>query len=284
MSSFGRLIRSLPVGQKLAVAIIGLSAGVFVLTSAIIVSQSLHEKTESLARNLNLTAQIIGDNGADALDRADPEAASEALLPLLSNSAIRMGCLYDRGHMLLAEYAVSGGACPRKLAPDAPAGTAIARAERLEDVFTTGLKGSTSAPSEDLLTVTYPVTMESRHIGTLYLASDMSERQGFVRTLLYAVATAVLLSAILVILVMRGLRRMIADPILNLTRVAKDFTLMRNHDRRAESEPGDEFSALAHTFNEMLETVRRHEAAMKESHAAALAAKAAVERARAERF
>ncbi|MBL4743375.1 MAG: HAMP domain-containing protein, partial [Cycloclasticus sp.] len=115
------------------------------------------------------------------------------------------------------------------------------------------------------LEIINPITVEGRTIGILYLKSDLSKIKAFLIAQIISAAIITTLMVFLILFLTRRLQRLISDPILNLTKVAQEVSQTQNYELRAQKETEDELGILADSFNEMMEVIRQHEFAMKQS-------------------
>lgn len=273
MGRYSKIIRGLPIRRKLALAIVSVSVGVLVFSSAIMTYLAAQDKKQSIVSSLSLTAKIIGDNSTTALTHEDHDAAAEKLLALLSDESIRIGCIYDQNFKLFAEYMISwdeGQECPK--------------------VFDTGLvpqslEGKDAAPSEDAayfslesIVVTHSIFSNGDIVGFVYIMSDMSLINKFIEQQIYSLIGIICITIVLVFLLTSWLQKLIADPIVYLTSTVQKIADTKDYSTRAKKETDDEFGILAAAFNGMLDVIQTRQLELKLSELKALNAQSEAER------
>ena len=187
----------------------------------------------SLRRDLTVLARVIADNSTGALAFNDPKTAAETLGALKERSHVVGACVYRNQNRtsaeLFAQYGSAGSlACPQ-----------VQDQQQIQ-----------SAGSD--LTLTEPIVLNDRPIGTLVLFYDLGELND--RLLLYgSIILGVFgLSALAAFLISGRLRESIATPIAHLVRATTTVSETGDYGIRAEKLSGDELGILVDRFNHML--------------------------------
>ncbi len=228
--TFLRMLRNLPIKQKLLVIVLVTTAAALLLAGiAIVVSDSILFRIR-MERDLTALASIVGDNSTAALSFDDPRVASETLAALRVRPYMIAACLYKPNGSLFARYArQSGGAgCP------APAAG--------EEIYFTPLG----------LVVSHPILLDRRRVGTLELLYGLNEFTERIR-IYGGIVLLILLGSTLVSFVLSSrLRDIIAAPISRLARAAGSISETGDYGIRVEKDSPDELGVLVDAFNQML--------------------------------
>jgi signal transduction histidine kinase len=229
-----RLLRNIPIRRKVVLLIMLATGGALLLASAgLILTDRLRFRKE-MTRDLQTLAEIIARNSTAAVSFRDPDAASETLTALTAKRSIVKAAIYQDNGNLLAVYQRDKGAAPPPSGPGPD-----------EPVF-----GGTS------LTLFRPITLEGRHIGTVYLESDLSEMAERLRLQVATVTAVFLVSGLAALLFSSGLQLVVSRPILNLARTARAVSEHQDYSIRAVKQSGDELGQLVDAFNQMLEQIQ----------------------------
>jgi C4-dicarboxylate-specific signal transduction histidine kinase len=183
----------------------------------------LQQMRSRLNESANSTARIIADNTAAALAFRDETAAGDILSSLRYDPLVVAASLYALDGQRFVSY---GTALPERLAIDAepPAGA-----------------------------LTADVVFRSERLGRLIVVSDVGP---VLRRTMAAWAivfsAALVFAALLALLLARRFQRVVAAPLVSLSRTAEDVTRRGDYSLRAEPGGSPEVMALARAFNAML--------------------------------
>ena len=185
-----------------------------------------------LIAELSTLAQMVSSHSSAALTSGDAQEARAILKTLSAKPSIIAATMYTNDGKVFAEYRMAGTAA----IPPLPKSNGF-HADRNFYLFR------------------QPIVRSQQRIGTLYIISDLRERNGRLRQY-GAIATSVLIVSLLTAYVLAArLQRRISAPIIELARVAalvsreKTFTVRANH---TEFHSDDEISNLVLGFNSML--------------------------------
>ena len=229
-----RKLRDVPIRQKL-LAIMLVTTGTALLLSgaAIIISDSILFRA-SMRRDLSALASIIGDNSTAALAFDDRRVATETLGALRVRQHMVAACIYTADSAMFAKYLRPGAnaVCPRPAA------------------------GQELRFTSEEVSVSHPILLNNRRIGTLVLLDDAG---GFTdRIRLYGGIVLVILlgSSLIAFLLSSGLRNVIARPTTRLAQAARDISQTGDYGVRVEKDSDDELGILVDAFNEMLKRIQ----------------------------
>ncbi len=239
-----RLLQNLPIKRKLTIISMITSGVALVLTCAAFISYEQFTFRRDMARDLEITAQILGFNSASALSFNDEDSAAQTLKGLSAQPAVIRGCVYDNAGRVFATY--HRDAQTNRPWPAAREPMSVSGADSLELFHTIQFAGEVS--------------------GTIYLESDLDEL--YARWLRYiAIAVVVLLAALLITwFIASRLQRVISDPITHLADIAGIVGAQKNYSVRAIKHGDDEIGRLIDGFNDMLAQIQARDAELHAAH------------------
>ncbi len=201
---------------------------------------------QAMLRNLSTQAQIIGSNSVSALLFNDPQSAENTLLALKAAPNILSAQVYLPDGRSFATYSRDRGPLHPVL-PPIPAG-----------------QTETHWIEDDQIALVRSIVLDGKPIGAVYIRSDLQElRSRFQR---YAAIAAIVLSACLLaaLLISSVFRRAVADPIVDLSKIAKVVSHDKNYSVRATPiRSPAELAILIDAFNEMLAQIQQSEGALR---------------------
>src|SRR5437764_10253852 len=146
-------LRDVPIKQKLMLVIMFTTAAALLLAGiGIVVLDSILFRA-SMQRDPSALARIVAENSTAALAFDDPQAAEETLTALRARPHMLAACIYREDGAMFARYMRPG---PSEQCP-APSPSDEVRFTRHD------------------LTVSRPILLKDRRIGTLVLLSDLGE-------------------------------------------------------------------------------------------------------------
>lgn len=232
-----------PIGQKLAIVIVATLAIALVLAGVglLVADSFLFRRT--LRQDLTMLARVIAYNSTAALAFNDSVAAATTLEALKARAHVAGACIYrdspNADTPLFAQYASNQFfACPEKLEPQA-------------------------STSFDSLTLTEPIVLDGKDIGTLLLAYDLDELTERLIAFGAAVIAVFIVASIIAFILSSKLRAAIVSPIARLVEATSTVSLTGNYGIRAERVSGDELGVLVDYFNEMLAGIQSRDNEMK---------------------
>src|SRR5207244_11931764 len=116
------------------------------------------------------------------------------------------------------------------------------------------------------LTLTAPIGVDGKRIGSLYIRSDRSSLLRHVQQFLTVMLVVLLISSLIIFKIFSRLQRRIFNPILQLARTISLVSKDKNYTVRAYKQAGDEFSELTDGFNAMLGQIQQRDATLEKAH------------------
>jgi signal transduction histidine kinase/ActR/RegA family two-component response regulator len=230
-----QLLSHLSIKRKLQGIIMLTVTATLVLVCGLLLATFAVGTRRTMKGELELLAQMVGQNSTGALSFNDYESAQSLLQGLRTQPALEAGFLYGADGKVFARYSRSEeDGTP---APPVPA------------VYTSTFEANR-------LIVFEPILMEDQRIGSVCLISDLQElRQRLLRSV--GVSLGLLAcSAVFAFALGTWLQRFISGPVIHLVQTAKAVTLLRNYGIRAHKQTDDELGALIDGFNEMLSEIQ----------------------------
>ncbi len=237
-------LEHLPLKRRLTVISVLTSGFALLLACAAFITYEQFTFRSDMARDLAITAQIIGFNSASAITFNDTESARRTLEGLSAQPRVVRGCVYDADGQVFASY-------HRDERTDRPWPGAR------EDVATLG---------DASLELFHVIRYAGELSGTIYLESDLKELHA--RWWRYiAIAAGVFLAALVVTwLIASRLQHSIAEPIARLAALAGSVGAEKNYALRAIRRGGGEIGRLIDGFNDMLAQIQTRDAELHAAH------------------
>jgi diguanylate cyclase (GGDEF)-like protein/PAS domain S-box-containing protein len=192
---------------------------------------------DSMRKDLEVMADMMGANSTAALSFEDPQVAEEILSSLRAQNQIVAARISTIRGRLLASY---------RRTSDRPSGIPANTADgvRFESNRLVAFKS---------------VLLDGRKLGSLYLESDLDQLHSRLRRSAGIMAAILIAAWLLGLALASRLQGMILDPITNLGRAARIVSLERNYSIRASKGENDEIGLLVDSFNEMLSQIEIQE-------------------------
>lgn len=234
----GRLLRNIPIRQKLVLIIMLAAGGALLLAGLALVASDLRRFRRDTERDLSALAEILSRNIGAAVIFSDHVAAAETLAALEARRPIVAAAIYGEDGSLFAAYRRPDSARHPLPAQPQPDGTTL---------------------SGGSVTAYRPIYFEGERIGTVYLESDLSEMYSRLRVQVGTVVLVFLLAGLVALLFSSGLQRVISRPILHLADTARSVSERGDYSIRARKEGEDELGRLVDAFNEMLGQIQERD-------------------------
>jgi two-component system, sensor histidine kinase and response regulator len=255
-------LHDLPIKRKLTLLIMAVSGASLLLLSAGMLAAERHLSRKELLVVVGTRVQIVGAYCAGALAFNSEADATESLSFLRLDSAILRAALYDRHGRLFARHPAQApvGAFPARPEPD-----------------TMEFKGSH-------LVVFAPVVQRGTRLGTIHLELALTALEQRSRWILWNVAAACGLAALMALGLARRFQKPITRPILALAEAAQAVTergdysvraarvgrrgrwrcvhVRGDYPVRATGARRDELGQLVTAFNDMLAQIQARDAAL----------------------
>ncbi len=225
------MFNRLSIRQKLTALLMMTSAAVLGLACTAFVTWDYYRFMADLEVDLRTQAQIVLDNSTAAVTFDDLEAAVESLGMLEVHPHTQIACLYLPSGRLYAHriFRELGDTCP-------PA----------------------AAPGVQITPTRMFVTERSRGVergNMLMIGIDLDAQRSRLRAEGIAMAVIVAVGMLLSLMLASILQRIIATPISNLARTARQIGEGGDYSLRATPAPEDEIGVLVQSFNSMLDEI-----------------------------
>jgi signal transduction histidine kinase/CheY-like chemotaxis protein len=237
--------RRLSIQRKLQVTALVAVAVALILSCAAFVSYDLVVFRNSLVRDLETLAEIVGSNSTAALSFGDQNAAVELLSALRAKPHIKAALIYSADGKLFADY--------RR--PGEPRDSAVPKPEPDGIQF-----------QPDRLILFHQIKLGDRPIGAMYLESDLGEMHQRLVRFVWIIVTVLVLASLPSLALARKLQNAIATPLLHLAGTAKLVAARKDYAVRAVRENQDELGDLVDNFNEMLAQIQLRDVEVKQHH------------------
>ena len=234
------------ISRKLTWMNMLVSGAALLLACAAFIAFDMITFRQAMLRNLSTQAQIIGSNSVSALLFNDPQSAENTLLALKAASNILSAQVYLPDGRPFASYSRDRDRHGPVLPPISPGQT------------------ETHWIEDDQIALVRSIVLDGKPIGAVYIRSDLQELHS--RFQRYAAIAAIVLSACLLaaLLISSIFRRAVADPIVDLSKIAKVVSQDKNYSVRATPiRSPAELAILIDAFNEMLAQIQQSESALR---------------------
>ena len=234
------------ISRKLTWMNMLVSGAALLLACAAFIAFDMITFRQAMLRNLSTQAQIIGSNSVSALLFNDPQSAENTLLALKAAPNILSAQVYLPDGRPFASYSRDRDRHGPVLPPISPGQT------------------ETHWIEDDQIALVRSIVLDGKPIGAVYIRSDLQELHS--RFQRYAAIAAIVLSACLLaaLLISSVFRRAVADPIVDLSKIAKVVSQDKNYSVRATPiRSPAELAILIDAFNEMLAQIQQSERALR---------------------
>jgi signal transduction histidine kinase len=237
--------RNLSLARKVIAVIMGVTSAALVLAGVSLVAYDRSAARNTLARDIGVLADVVGETSTAAVSFDDSSGALETLHAVAVNKNVRLAAIIKDG-AVFARF------------DRQPTTAQISIATRIDPEI---LRQPTeiSTFDHDSLKVVRPIRLAGKLIGGVYVESDLDGLHDRLRRLNSMIAL-VLLSALGIAFVLSSrLERLITGPVLRLTEITQLVSRDKNYDIRAEKTGQDEVGVLIDRFNEMLSEIQRRD-------------------------
>ena len=236
-------IPDIVVKRKLTWFAVTCSAIALLLACGALLYMETEASDVASAYSLSNVAQMLDAQSRNALSAKNSVLATDLFNTLSRVPAIAAAALYTEDERVLASYLRNQNEAPtpRSLPAD-------------------GLQKDTL-----FLTLTAPIGVDGKRIGSLYIRSDRSSLLRHVQQFLTVMLVVLLISSLIIFKIFSRLQRRIFNPILQLARTISLVSKDKNYTVRALKQPGDELGALTDGFNAMLGQVQQRDATLEKA-------------------
>jgi signal transduction histidine kinase/ActR/RegA family two-component response regulator len=230
--SFGNLT----LRRKLITIGIAASATALLICSLVFLIATYIAVQRSVRDDVVAQAAIVADNSTAALAFSDQEAATETLRALRAKPNIDVACLYDLGGDLFTFFA----AADNQHCPATP-------------------PGAGQVLMATAVTITQPIVVGGRELGTLHLRGNMDELVSRMKVTAGVVLFGFIVGMTAAILIASRLERVILSPLRVLADTALRISHGSDYSLRATRQSDDEIGRLVDSFNGMVDQVERRD-------------------------
>jgi diguanylate cyclase (GGDEF)-like protein len=237
-------LRNIPIRRKLTLLIVVISTVSLLLASTAFITSDRINTQQTVGDHLGTMADIIAANSSAALLFSDPVAAKETLSFLNSQPHIQAAAIYGMDEMEFASYKKPG------LSTEIPAANL-----QTENILFWG----------DYVELFTHIIYEDEQIGAVYLRSDMEAVHDRLILFLGIVALILIASLLVTFVLSAQLQRIITDPLLRLSAIARQVSTDKNYSVRVIGEGKDEIGNLITDFNTMLDEIQSRDNELSEN-------------------
>lgn len=233
---------NLSIRRKLTFAVLATSLVVLTLAMGSLVAYDLVTFRAHLMRQARSLAEVVASNSTAALSFHDSGAAQEILDSLHRQSDVELAALFDQEGKLFAQYNPIQLPQPELSSQHDinPSNFSLARFHIL----------------------TQPIVLNSNKIGTVYLRISLSNLERKIKFEALFACLILACSFMVAVGLSSSLQRIIADPILRLSTLAREVSETGNYSLRARESNRDEVGVLAGSINRMLTEIELRDTAL----------------------
>jgi len=231
---------------KLTLLIVTISTVSLLLASVAFITSDRINTQQTVSKNLATMAEIIAANSSAALLFRDARAAQETLGFLKAQQHIQAAAIYGMDNAVFASHRKPG------ISIEFPESNI-----QTENVLFWG-------NHVELFT---HINYEGEQIGVVYLRSNMKAIHDRLVWFLGIVAAVLLMSVLVTFALSTRLQRIITDPLLRLSAIARQVRTENNYSLRVNGENEDELGNLIVDFNAMLDEIQSRDDELMEHRA-----------------
>jgi len=229
--------------KLLLIIMLTCSVALLLACAAILVFE--HTATrQTLTRNTQVMADVIGANSAAALSFKNKNDGRETLSALRAEPYVLSAFLYDQKGEVFATY-------HRKEAKETPAPP---------------VQGEGVTFDAATLNMFHKIYFDGDFVGTVLIQSDLRLIKERLQTYLGIIGVVLISATVVALLLSLALQRVISRPIMHLADTANRVASEKNYSIRADKTSTDEMGVLIDRFNEMLSGIQERDAALSAAH------------------
>jgi len=234
-------IRDFPIRRNLALLILLASGSSVLIASAGFAIYENQRYRAGALREATALANTMGANTASALAFGDQRSARELLGALATEPNVIGANLYDSRGALFATYRSPGAAA---------------------DLFPSTYNGDGVRFDRRVLTLSRGVFLNHERTGSIVIVFSLGEFQTTLIEYAKIAALVLLLSVLFAWLAPMRLARLISDPLIRLSEIARHVSSEKDYSVRADISAGGETGLLIGSFNDMLSQIESREKAL----------------------
>ena len=240
MKSFSHI----SIRWKLTGLIVIISSVSLLLASLAFITSDRINTQRTVSNNLTTMAEITAANSSAALLFGDHMAAQETLGFLQSQKHIQAAAIYDINNSVFASYRKSGVNI------------------KLPEI---GIQPENTLFWGDYVELFIHINYKGDKIGVVYLRSNMQAVHDRLIWFLGIVVVVLLASLLVTFILSTRLQRIITDPLLRLSAIARQIRNEKNYSLRVIGEGRDELGNLITDFNTMLDEIQSRDNELREN-------------------
>lgn len=229
-------LRDVSIRHKLIGIIMLTSILALLLTGVGFIAYEQFTFRGKMTRDFSMLADVICENVSPGLAFNDATAMEKTLQTLAAQQRVLAAAVYDKAGQRVASFQ-RGKPSEGFAWPERPMPGSYFSADRMDTFQHIVLAGET--------------------IGTLYIASDLTELSERRTRYVLISAQVLLISSLVAYLIASRLQRVISDPILSLAETATKVAADKDYALRASKRGADELGSLVDRFNDMLDEIQR---------------------------
>ncbi len=241
-----KILRNMTIKHKLMTVIMFTCICALLLAGIALVAWGQFTFRRNMVRNLSTLAQMTADNCKAAVAFEDVDDATETLKVLRAQPSIVCAEIHTQDGQHFADYCCNPPTC-------SSCSICAVEIKHQQDGYRFG---------DGLLTVFKGIVLDGETIGTICLQSDLEPLYAMLKRNTIVIAAVILFASLVAYLVSSRLQRVISAPILNLAEVTRMVSNQKNYSARVQMESNDEVGIFITAFNEMLEQIQQHQAAL----------------------
>lgn len=226
------------------ISLIGATSLVSLLLSGLIFFAYDKSQYElSALRELDILAEIIGNNNTANIKYDFPQGALEILETLIANKNIKVARIYDVNDNLFAQYSIDESYA----------------SEYLDFIE----KKDTFSFIDKNLLINRPIVLDDEKIGSIVLYSGLDDYGERIRNFINVFIIIFITSFIITLLISIRLQQFISHPIISLTKTMQHISVNKNYNIQIEDKGKDEIGQLIKGFNTMISQIDKQNLALK---------------------
>jgi diguanylate cyclase (GGDEF)-like protein len=238
-----KLFDTLSVRHKLIALMVAVSFISLLIASIAFIKTDRMNTRQVVSDNLATMASIIAANSTAAIVFGDAAAARETLSFLESRDHIQAASIHTATGEIFAAHTKAGLAVEFP-EPDLLHEKATLRNKHIE--------------------FNLPIIYQGETIGAVFLRSDINAINQRLSMFLRIVAGVLVFALLITIALSTRMSRIITDPLLRLSEIARRITTEKNYTLRVERHEQDELGDLIADFNAMLGEIQARDSALEE--------------------
>jgi diguanylate cyclase (GGDEF)-like protein len=234
---------TLSVRHKLIALMVAVSFISLLIASIAFIKTDRMNTQQVVSDNLGIMASIIAANSTAAIMFGDTAAAAETLGFLDSRTHIQAAAIYNATGEIFASHSKAG------IKVEFPEPDLLQQNILFWNTY---------------IELNLPIVYQGETIGAVYLRSDIHAINQRLTMFLRIVAGVLLCSLLLTIALSTRMSRIITDPLLRLSAIARQITTEKNYSLRVDGQEQDELGDLISDFNAMLDEIQARDNALED--------------------